>query len=142
MRGERVIRAVLVVALALGAVGAAAEAVASIRTVADKGGRSWRASEINVIRQQQLDPAVFTRIAALMPRSASYTVAFAPRLGNSVPGQAFVALLLARLNPRLQVPGVKAHWHVVWGEAVPRGRVWNVGRVYPGDPPIKVVEGG
>jgi hypothetical protein len=141
MRGERVIRAVLVVALALAAVGAAVEAVVSIRTVAEKGGRSWRASEIDVVQQQHLDPAVITRMAAVMPRTASYTVTFAPRLGTSVYGQAFVALLLARLLPRLQIPGVEGRWHVVWGEAVPSCcHVWNVGRIYPGAPPVMVVE--
>jgi hypothetical protein len=143
MRSERVIRVVLAAALAFGMVGVVADAVASFRTVADYGGRPWRESEIDVIRAQKLDPAVLARIAALVPRAATYTVTVAPRLGATVNGQAFTALLRGRLLPRLQVANGKARWHVIWGEPVPRCcHIWNVGRIHPGEPFVVVVSDG
>jgi hypothetical protein len=143
MRSERVIRIVLVAALAFGTVGVVADAFASFRTVADDGGRPWRESEIDVIRGQGLDPAVLARIAALVPQGATYTVTVAPSLGATVHGQAFTALLRERLLPRLQVTNGKAPWHIIWGAPVPRCcRSWNVGRVHPGDPFVVVVSDG
>ena len=140
---DRLIRIVLVAALAFSALAAVAEAYASFNAVRHDSGRSWRQSETDVIRGQHLNPAVFMRISALVPASAAYTVSIRPGLGNTVNGQAFAALLRSWLLPRLQVPTHHARWHVIWGEPVPACcRTWSVGRVYPDEPPVVVVSDG
>ena len=140
MQSDRRIRIVLAAALAFVAVGVAAEAYASFRALRHDAGRSWRQSEDDVIRGQQLNPVVFERISSLVPVSASYTVSIRSGLGNTVHGQAFAALLRGRLLPRLQVRNHQARWHVIWGEPVPKCcHSWSVGRVYPDEPPVMVV---
>ena len=67
-------------------------------------------------RDVGVNPIVLERIAAVIPPTADYAVEADPRLTGSDHGQAFLALLRARLLPRLQVGVAGARWLVVWGQ--------------------------
>jgi hypothetical protein len=62
---------VLAAALAAGAVGVSAEALASFRHL-DRANRSWRDAEVSVALAQGVNPAVLARVAAAVPPSATY----------------------------------------------------------------------
>lgn len=124
----------------LASVKAVQEVSASVRSTVDNAGRSWRVSEAGLIQEAGLNPTVFKRIEALIPSSARYDLVIAPRLSSTAPAQAFAYLLAWHLLPRIEVASGSATWQIVWGARKPDCcRVWSVGQVEAGEPPVMVV---
>lgn len=143
MQNENVTRVMLAVALVVAAIVVAVEAEVAVRNFVHGEGRSWRADEEKVVRDQGVDPAVLERIAALVPASATYDVTIDSKLGSTVHGQAFAALLRGRLLPRIEVAKGNARWHILWGRPLPTCcQIKSAGRVRPGEPPVMVVSDG
>ena len=136
-----VVRVVLGAALLVAVVMATAQMVGTWRAAEHR--LPWRESDRRVARANGVNPAVLDRIAALIPPSAGYDLDFAPTLASSDHGQAFSAMLRARLLPRIQVSRSDARWLVVWGARPSAGSATrDAGLVHPGEPPVVVVSNG
>ncbi len=140
---ERLLSLILIVAVAIAAVAVVLEARATVRTVAAPEGRSWGATIAAVAASQGVNPAVLSRIVALVPEHARYDVELGPALAGTARARSFIALLRGRLLPRVQVAPANARWHIVWGAPRPGCcRVSNAGLVHHGEPPVLVAVGG